>query len=408
MVISCNDPSTIGLAVQPNSDKINMRFTDTVTVTASTVYSDSIRSDNAGYNLLGSYDDPVFGKTSASFYAVANLESFNNSFGVNPIADSMILSLEYAGYYGDTTTTQSLTVYQLTEGLNQGTAYYSNQNFSYDNAAIGNLVFTPHPHDSVNVGGANQQAQLRIKLNSSLANSILNQNSTVLGGNAAFTNFFKGIYVKTGDVNMLGKGSILYFNSTSINSRITLCFHNSSSAGLSFNMVFDNSSARVNHFEHDYSGTNIIQHIGLPSPIVYSQAMGGVKTFINFPNLKHFLDSGKICINKAELIVTIAADNASAIYPPPANMVLYALDSIGEQVSLPDYTLSTYQIPLINSIEYDFVINDYIQRVLLGTITDHGLQLETASRTSLANRVIIGGGNNPLVPMKLKITYTKL
>ena len=404
---SCNNPSEIGLSVQPKSDKINLQYTDTFSLVTKTISGDSMASYSAASNLLGSYVDPVFGKVSGSFYAEPNLSGVINVVGTNPVADSIVLSLVYDGYYGDLNTTQSVSVYEMEENITQNTPYYSNQNFAYNNEALGSLVFTPNPKDSITIGGVRQVPQLRIKLNNSLANRILNANSATLSSNTVFNSFFKGIYLKAADITSSGRGAILYFSLQNIGSGITIYFHNSSASGLSLNLVFNSLSASVNHFDHDYSGTVVAQKLNTSSDTLYAQSMAGVKTFIDFPYLKNLVASGNVAINKAELLVYVS-DNSNSLYPPPANMVLYYLDANGVEQSLPDYTVSTFQVPLTNGNLYDFVLDDFVQRVLSGNITSYGLHLVPALGIAQANRVIIGGGKSPVNPMKLAITYTKL
>ena len=420
VILSCNKPSDIGLSVQPASDKLNVRFTDTITLNTYSILIDSVRSDNASSNLLGCYMDPIFGKTYSSFYAQADLQNFNNTFGTDPISDSIILYLSYNGYYGDTTTPQALNVYQLNQILYYDSTYYSNQNFTHINEAIGSAVFYPHPNDSVIVGGINQAPQLRIKLSNSVANNILNASTTALADNTDFISFFKGIYVKPSDISITGKGAILYFNVQSLYSGITVYYHNSTSSGLTFNLVFDAGTARINHFEHQYSSTQINQQFAnhsLGQNTLFCQSMAGVETYIDFPNIKHLRDSGKVSINQAELVILASQDITNPLYPLPGSMVLYGLDTLGNEISLPDFTLSTYEIPLVNSSEYDFFISDYIQQLLNDSTSTHynynhitnlGLHLASSFGAAQANRIIIGGPKNPIYPMKLKLTYTKL
>ena len=408
VISSCNNPSQIGMSVQPASDKINVAYTDTFTLITKTQTIDSMSSSNPGSSLLGSYVDPVFGKVSGSFYAVPDLQSFNNNIGANPVADSIVLSLAYNGYYGNLNTPQSVSVYEMEYIITTSTVYNSNQNFAYNNEAIGSLIFTPQPNDSISVGGVMQNPQLRIKLNNSLANRILNASSTTLSSNAAFNSFFRGIYVKSADISSSGQGAILYYGLQSLGSGITIYFHNSTSSGLAFNLVFDGSSAYFNHFDHNYSGATATQYLNnINDTTVYVQCMSGLKTFIDIPFLKNFAALGNVVINKAELLVYVS-DDSNSLYPPPANMVLYYLDVNGNQVSLPDYSASTFQVPLTTGNLYDFVLNDYVQRVISGNITSYGLNLVSALGISQANRAIIAGGKNQVNPMKLKLTYTKL
>ncbi|PIY03924.1 MAG: hypothetical protein COZ21_08005, partial [Bacteroidetes bacterium CG_4_10_14_3_um_filter_31_20] len=62
VLFSCKkDFSTLGLDLQPGSDKINGITVDTATLKAYTVFEDSLSTDERTVSLLGSYTDPVFG-----------------------------------------------------------------------------------------------------------------------------------------------------------------------------------------------------------------------------------------------------------------------------------------------------------------------------------------------------------
>ena len=91
-------------------------FSDTTTVVTSTELDDSLLTDELSLQLIGKYNDPTFGTSTASVYTQVNLEG-TPAFGINPIADSLVLCLAYAGYYGDTLPSQKIDVYQLTENM---------------------------------------------------------------------------------------------------------------------------------------------------------------------------------------------------------------------------------------------------------------------------------------------------
>jgi hypothetical protein len=76
--------------------------------------------------VLGSYVDPKFGSFDGSFYTQVRLAGVNPNFGSpSTIAvDSMVIALEYAGYYGDLST-QKFEVFALNEDLNNDSTYYA-------------------------------------------------------------------------------------------------------------------------------------------------------------------------------------------------------------------------------------------------------------------------------------------
>jgi len=144
--------------------------------------------------------------------------------------------------------------------------------------------------------------------------------------------------------------------------------------------------------------------------------MSGVKTKIEIPYLMNWNDSGKIAINKAELVIKVNQDPTYQMYEldtfaAPAALFLFGIDDVGANLLLPDYYEgSNYFGGTYNATkkEYRFNIARYIQRVLNGKYNNNGLYLLVSSGAITANRVVIGGGKPNAYKMKLNITYTKL
>ncbi|MCK4639308.1 MAG: DUF4270 family protein, partial [Bacteroidales bacterium] len=129
LILSCNKEfDKIGLDIQPAEDKLNVKYNDTTTLVTYSVREDSIPTGNSSVSLLGSYKDPIMGKSTASIYTQLRLSIAGYNFGEAPILDSLILSLAYSGSYGDTTTPQTVKVYELSGKLYPDSSYYSNHN----------------------------------------------------------------------------------------------------------------------------------------------------------------------------------------------------------------------------------------------------------------------------------------
>ena len=99
---------------------------DTFDILSYSIIEDSIISDNASNVLLGSYNDPLFGAFSSSFYTQLRLASADPNFA-DPstiVIDSFVIGLEYLGYYGELDD-QTFEVYQLDESLSIDSTYYS-------------------------------------------------------------------------------------------------------------------------------------------------------------------------------------------------------------------------------------------------------------------------------------------
>ena len=107
IAISCKkekfDSNATGKVVLSDADLLDLNVVDTtITLNSYPVLSDSVRTDeSAGSVLIGSYVDPNFGKTEASFYTQLRLSSaidfLENGTYTEPeiIIDAMEWTVEY-------------------------------------------------------------------------------------------------------------------------------------------------------------------------------------------------------------------------------------------------------------------------------------------------------------------------
>ena len=165
-------------------------------------------------------------------------------FGLNPILDSAVLTLAYAGYYGDTTIEMNIQVEQLIEEIHDTSTYFSNDVFStspFSSPLEHSFLPTPNTlryRDSDTLGvkslsfNANQIGQL-----------ILNANSDNLVDNDAFISFFKGLHFSVSSAQ--NSSSILYFNLIDGGSNLTIYYNDS----LSYDLLFSAAATRINKFE---------------------------------------------------------------------------------------------------------------------------------------------------------------
>ena len=86
---------------------------------------DSIISDNASNVLLGSYNDPLFGEFSSSFYTQLRLAGVDPNFGdpSSIVIDSFVLGWSTSDIMGNGR--QTFEVYELNESLSIDSTYYS-------------------------------------------------------------------------------------------------------------------------------------------------------------------------------------------------------------------------------------------------------------------------------------------
>jgi hypothetical protein len=443
LLYSCKSESdVIGLDVQPLNDIIGAAFVDTTTLITKTVRVDSLRTDETliftGESILGTYIDPVFGKTSAALYTQVRLKTLNPSFGTGVIVDSVVLSLVYnplATHYGKTQrVNQRVNVYQITEDLKLADAYYSNHKLDTlpDDLANG-YEFSPKPKDSVSVTGKKYKPQLRIPLSNSFGEALINAASdpTVYSTIEAFQTYMKGLYITTQTSTLNpGDGNIFHFLCADDLSKLTIYYKNDAADSLTFDYALG-SVARFSRFTHDYSPTAVnmllASQLGatpqVQNDVVFVQPMGGLKAKIEMPYLMNLMNEGKIAINKAELVLKV--DNTDISYQldtfaAPARLVLLGINDDNTIYTLPDanegdsYLGGTYDA---TNKEYKFNIARYIQQVMSGQKSNNGMYLQVrdgsviiGAGTVIANRVILGGGGNGAGTnkMKLNISYTKL
>lgn len=431
-VTSCDESSVVGLDVQPTNDLLNVSNQDTTTLVTKTVKMDSLRTDETILQLvttdvlLGTYIDPIFGRSSASIYTQLKLNTENPGFGINPILDSAVLSLVYdSSYcYGETErVAQNISVFKVFEDIKAEDKYYSFNSLSTSTFDLASgYAFIPEPTKSVTIQGEALKPQLRIKL-IQLGQGILNNQGTGnLDNNAAFQKFIKGFYITTENTSSLnsGEGNILRFNLEDSQSKLTLYYRNDTEDSLKYDLSM-NSVARFSRFTHDFTSVdvNLASQLSVSPPtqndVVFVQSMSGLKVKIEIPYIMGWNKASTTTINKAELVIKVNpnATYKLDIFTAPEKLMLYGISDDGSDYVLPDfYEGSSYFGGVYNltTQEYRINISRYIQQVLTGERKNNGLHLLALNGAINANRAVIGGGGSGAgaYQMKLKITHTKI
>lgn len=404
--------------LEPDFDggNVNINRVDTFSIVTSLVKEDSIRTDVSSLNLLGLFNDPVFGLSSASFFTQVTLNGLNVDFGTGAVLDSAVLTMAYSNLYGDTASPMSINVFEVTQQMSPDDAYYSNQKLTYNSTPIVSTTFTPKLNDSVYVtfDSTNKAPHLRINLGNTFGNKIMAESGTAnLANNSNFTQFFKGFYITTTDYVQNtslapGQGSIVYFNMNSSLSTLTLYYNDSSK----YEFLINAESAKFNRFDHNYTGTDVEAQLqgGGDTSVSYIQTMSGVKTKLEIPYLKNLIDAGDVVINKAELQVVI--ENATdATYPAIEMLSLVSIDASGQSVFLPDISqgLDFFGGSLDNDTKtYTFNLPRHTHNMIYNPSSDYGMYLIATGQSITANRSVITSNKNTVAKLKLIVTYTKI
>lgn len=433
---SCKKEGSIGLGTQPATDLVNAEFKDTSTVLSYITREDSVNTNNTGYTLIGSYNDPEFGTASGSLFTQWNLPNnqtavdLTGGVGGQPelVLDSIVLTLQYTStlpnlrrYYG-TLEPQTFRVCRISEAMSVDSVYYSDHKILFDSLnPLAVKTFTPQPDSFVTIKGVKKVAHLRIKLDSIFGDSIMKQSATAnLASTAAFQTFFKGLcIIPTNGTQLSGEGSILYFALAGAETRLHLYYRRNTISGpvagdtLTYSFEVGSTSSHFTQFRHDYSTSAFASKVDnvADTDFVYIQSMAGMKTKIVFPYIKDLVANNSIAINQAQVVFKVDGSKVSTNYDTHPQLFLMALDSLNK----PNFPLDYYDSHTgyggaYNSAtqDYKFNITRHLQAILDGSVKDYGFILIAAGSAVNGNREVLKGAGKNSDKLKLRLTYTKV
>lgn len=400
--------STLGNDILDPNSLLNSTQVDTFQLTTFTIAEDSLISDNPAYAVLGSYNDPKFGKVNASFYTQVVLSGLNPNFGdlSSITVDSLVLGLEYVDYYGELSP-QTVEVYQLTEKLHIDSTYYSFQHKAHSSTNLvvpGFETFTPKPNGETIIGEDTVDAQLRIRLNNALASQLINESAsggTNYSSTENFKDYFKGLYVKVNNpIQSSGKGGVFYFNLNAPLSKMTI-YYTQDGENKTFDFLINSECADFNHVDIDNTGKpvqNVINDTVSGQTEFYAQAFKS-RAVVAIPGLKNL--PKKAVIHKAELILPIQYQTGTKYLPSDELSVSVRINNLLSGIGVfgfyDNFTKS-----------YTVDCRNYVQALVSGDITTTELYLSPRFFITSAERVIFNGPNtiNKKKP-QIVVTYTE-
>tara|TARA_B110000046_G_scaffold106737_1_gene114165 strand:+ start:22906 stop:24255 length:1350 start_codon:yes stop_codon:yes gene_type:complete len=402
-------------------------FSDTTNIITKVKRSDplEIAATEIPTGLVGEYRDSSFGYTKSSIQIQPLLSTnalvFSNS-GETVQVDSVILSLEYGGYFGDSSIAQTFNVFRIDEELDSAT-YRSNTRISVQSVPLASHNFIPNPTKKTVILQPNNfgtselievSSQLRINLGNALGDEIVaKQGSSELANDTSFVKFFKGLQItpQNNPSIMDNEAAILYFRLTATNTKMTIYYTATSSADTTQKAVdfpVNTSSVRFSTFEHDY--TNSAAEDLQNTNFAFVQAMAGLETVIKFPDLKNQL-GGKILVNKAELIIPAVNGSYSEDLGKAQEVTIASRDSAGKFQFVPDALVNTQFFGGdfdASKNEYKLNISRYIQSYLNGGQNEDGLTLLVTGGAVCSERAVLFNENSSGNRIKLNLYYTNI
>ena len=403
---SCSKTTeNVGNGLLPEGDHFGVYYTDTLHIECHSQIIDSMATKGMTTALLGSIVDPDLGRTTANLFTQLRLSATNQHFGNNPSIDSVVLQLGVIGYFGDTTTPQTLHVYELADSLRYETEYYQFSDIAAKPVDLANgYTFLPHPKTNSVVGNDTlSQAVIRIPLDHSLGVLLATADSSVYRSQQAFKNFFPGLKVSCEDATQNGSISYLLPTSNSL-TKLELYYHEADNdIAMRYDYYITTDDCYFNQYLHDYSlgSDNFVQQVvegdtALGQQILYLQSMGGVRTLLRFPNIETWGDTLQhehLIINEAKLVLPISRTDAPG-YATVASLALLSLNADGSTTVLPDYFEgSAYYGGSYSSStrSVTFRISEYLQDLVSGKSQSQGLYLSITGAAYNAYRCIIPG-----------------
>ena len=419
---ACEDPIQLGAGLVDSEVK-DPEFTDTLELVVRTVegeppitYRNSTSFSSTRY-LLGSIQDPVFGRYSSETYFNTYLSTSFPDLR-DAIIDSVVLviTLDSTAQYGNEEEIHTIEVFQLSEELDveAGDTLKSDLKLDYDNSALGSFTGRVSHQDSLTIFNPSNDtliriaSQLRVPMDTTFWSPVA-RDSSINKDNDALAEYLRGFAL---------------VSSNAQNSMIGLLFEGSSSRYDIYYTVADtakrvfsafNGTIRHSYFEHDYAGTEVETAIGDSTiqEYIYLHGMGGVNLEFDLRPLLVLGDS--VVINSAEIELTVVEPDP--IYPPVSRLLasyfndgqLFVIEDIGLSSDFRyfDGGLDEINIGGVKYNQYNMGVASHLNNLLEGTVTDSTMVVSVFSTQEQARRSVIYGPKNAIQPARLKLIITK-
>jgi hypothetical protein len=454
-----NEPTELGGDLLPAIDNVNT-FDTTLEVLASYHTSPEYDTAYASDNLaLGQINDPLFGSTNAGLYFNLSSSKYSSLPFINKAAvtiDSVVLSLAYAGVYGDSSAAVTVAVSEIAQdnGFNDSSYYrYDHPEFVTVGPVLGNRLFVAADlEDSLTIarqGDTTKVANvLRIRLDNSLGQRFAQYDTANNGpytSDSLFRAAFRGLAVKTTGAS--GSGALAYFNLLDAGTALYVYYKSKKTDGsdTSGTATFIHSTYRANNRNYlgianaivRTPGADYLAGLNLASPqkLYLQSSPAGSYVGMSIPGLSNFPNK---VIHRAELIAYRLPSLQDNFFGPPSRLLLDRKDSTG-LVRLFDndiqydangsVSLGLFGGTLGKDGSYHFNITRYVQGIVTKKEHNDSLRLSAPLRSDLfsqayrakisvpvisniaAGRVVIAGDNYPADAAKrlrLRIVYSNL
>lgn len=435
-LFACHDPSEIGLGLGTDGT-LNAIYTDTVSVSYSTVLADSAVNGNSIYLLSGNITDPVFGPVEAVAYFQPSLFPQFNASGTiitgsdgsvlydtlslpaSTVVDSMNFRLYYDGsrVYGDTSAISKFKIHRLTEVM-KTTSYNGDEKLVYDPQPIAEFQFSLRDLKNDSTG---YMKAFFVPLPKTLAQEIIDEAAAAKGNNTTFISKFKGFAIVPDKNNKAVYGfSTGSFDLNGASSSMVPYWHTEGDTVRQL-YVFDINGPRFSSLTFDRSKTALASltkdHNEMPlttaADRLYLQGGSGISPKIDISALKHLgkdvkvakavlefeLDPSKLnsLYRRAYYLTLAEADSRNQQKRNSSNQRIYLFNGLGDVVMGNYYTLSD------TSTFLNVDITNYVQRQIFKGDLNKQLLLLPAAVTTSGAAVLANDNISRLVFLKPRL-----
>ncbi len=397
---------------------------DTVTVEMSTINFDSLVTSSQSRILIGSYDDPLFGKVkSNSYFQLTSSTYALNSSGsdtetTNYVFDSISMILKYDKYYyGDTTKVQTFDIHRLLQNVKpngDAKSFYNNSALSYSDESIGTISYKPRPLEKDSIA---------IRMNDAFGAALFQKfKKREITDFDSFSEYLKGLVLVPSNSN---SSSVTGFGIGT--SKVRLYYSRNQAEAEETPYIIDftitDGAKQFNSISSDKTGT-LIQNLPISSSKLSStltnkqgfiQSGTGVACRIDFPNIKQLkYISEKGAIVDAQLILKPANNTYSEQYPLADSIKVYVADNLNRISASLVNSAGTAVYGILNkksdefndNIGYTFPIGGFLQKEMWKqSDSKSSLILTLPEISKTVNRLVLGDQKNANNKIILKIYY---
>lgn len=438
LIVACQSENIeefeIGEDLNPSGSKVYA--IDSLTIQTSTILVDSMVTSQQSHLLVGRFEDEKLGITEAvSFFQLGFQNQTAPDFSEDDVFDSLALILDYNYAAGDTTKTQEISVFELSEEIQFGdgeSSLYNTSKTPYFPNQLGNRIFKALP---------GLEDPLEIRLNDELGLELFNmaiEGDDNIADEEAFIDFFHGLALVPGendDAAILGftinnnegvsddeeevtvpniKMRLYYREPGEILNNTYYDFELRDISKAYFNLQGDRSQTYLSDLKNGEQRLSST----ISSNEAYLQAGTGLRIRFDLPYFENLIESlgPDAYIMDAILRIEPVKGSYSSYFDLPEQLIMYECDNKNNLTDPINATATTdlqISVPNIDrefneNTYYEFRLTDYLlQRLDKEYYDGSGLLLLMPSPEfeSTVERLMIGGEENRENPISLTVYY---